>query len=69
MPSLCGGSLCRARPFLPTALQLTMHPRGSAVYNLLVDELEADSSLLNIRGETVGAGCDSLSADWERSVI
>ena len=31
-----------------------MHPRGSAVYNLLVDELEADSSLLNIRGETVG---------------
>ena len=29
----------------------------SAVYDLLVDELGADHTLLNIRGETVGAGC------------
>ena len=29
----------------------------SAVYDLLVDELGADHTLLNIRGETVGQGC------------
>ena len=47
-------SMCSECLFPPCAL--IIHPasrRGSAVYNLLVDELEADNTLLNIRGETV----------------
>ena len=54
--------------FLPSVLTIhSISRRHSAVYDLLVDELDADPTLLNIRGETVRPGLTGLWLCEQRS--